>query len=570
MTDVKKKIALHFFLISVKIPQQQKGKVMQQTPKQIQSEQRSMMWSMILIIAVLFGFQYFTRPTPQEDVKPEEVEEAFEQPEIVTKTVASSARHVAIENDTISGKIALNGGVFDNVTLKKYKQTIEENSPDVELLSDKYIAYLKWTGSGLFPSETADWRVSGDKLTSETPVTFSWQGNGLVLTRQISVDDNYMFTIVDTLKNTGLKPVSVALNGIVGRATDNVIPERTSVHTGFVSLIDNRLEETDYHDVAKEEVHYQTKGGWTGMTDKYWQTIFVPDQGQVVEYIDKQVDDMYFATFQTAPQKVMSGASVTKTTRLFVGAKDLNLINAYQKALDIPKFDLTIDFGWFYFLTKPFLYFLQWLYALVGNMGIAILVFATLLRLALLPIATKSYVSMAKMKKVQPQMKILQERYKDDRMRLQQEIMALYKREKVNPAGGCLPMFIQIPVFFALYKVLSVSLQMRQAPFFGWIKDLSAADPSSVFTLFGLIPWPIPSFLNLGVMPILMGLTMYIQQRLTPQPAGTDKTQANMFKYMPIIFTFMMGQFAVGLIIYWTWSNILSIAQQKYIMKKVG
>jgi YidC/Oxa1 family membrane protein insertase len=372
------------------------------------------------------------------------------------------------------------------------------------------------------------------------------------------------------LKNNGSQAISVALNGVVARAVPNVPKERTSVHTGFVSLVDNRLRETNYDGVEEKEVSYKTQGGWTGMTDKDWQAIFVPDQDQAVEYVDKQVNDMYFASFQTAPQKVEPGATVTKTTHLFAGAQDLNLINAYQKTLDIPKFDLTIDFGWFYFLTKPFLYFLQWLYALVGNMGIAILVFATLLRLALLPVATKSYISMAKMKKVQPQMKILQERYKDDRARLQQEIMALYKREKVNPAGGCLPMFIQIPVFFALYKVLSVSLQMRQAPFFGWIKDLSAPDPSSVFTLFGLVPWPIPSFLDLGLMPVLMGLTMYIQQRLSPQPAGADKTQTNMFKYMPRVFMFMMGQFAVGLIIYWTWSNILSIAQQKYIMKKVG
>ena len=545
---------------------------MQQTPKQIKSEQRSMMWSMILIIAVLFGFQYLSKP--REEVPPQQEQEivnaAFEKPEVVTKSAVNLGKHINISSDSLNGKLALNGGVFDALTLKKYKQTIEEGSPDVELLSDKYFAYLQWAGDVSLPDHLTDWKISENTLSSESPVTLSWQGRDVRLSRQISMDDNYMFTVVDTLENLSAKPIAVALTGVVARGTDNVSPERTSVHTGFVSLVDNRLRETAYDGVEKKEVSYQTKGGWTGMTDKYWQTIFVPDQEQAVEYIYKQVDDMYFASFQLAPQKVMPGATVVKTTHLFAGAKDLKLINAYQKTLDIPKFDLTIDFGWFYFLTKPFLYFLQWLYALVGNMGIAILVFATLLRLALLPVATKSYISMAKMKKIQPQMKILQERYKDDRMRLQQEMMGLYKREKVNPAGGCLPMLIQIPVFFALYKVLSVSLQMRQAPFFGWIKDLSAADTSSVFTLFGLVPWPIPSFLNLGVMPILMGLTMYIQQRMTPQPAGADKTQMNMFKFMPIIFTFMMGQFAVGLIIYWTWSNILSIAQQKYIIKKVG
>lgn len=544
---------------------------MQQTPKQIKAEQRSMMWSMILIVAVLFGFQYLQKPSKEiKDINEKTAQEAFAQPEVVTKSVPTSAQHVSIENTAINGKVSINGAIFDGVTLKQYKQTIEKDSPDVELLSDRYFAYLKWTGTANFPDENTNWQISASELNTETPITFSWTGNDIKLTRQISVDDNYMFTIVDSLTNTSNAAISVALNGVIGRAVDDVPTERTSVHTGFVELVDNRLTENNYDKVAKEELTYKTTGGWMGMTDKYWQTIFIPDQEQAVLYTNKQSDNMYFSSFQTAAQTVMPGATVTKTTHLFAGAKDLNLINAYQKALSIPKFELTIDFGWFYFLTKPFLYFLQWLYALVGNMGVAILVFATLLRLALLPMATKSYISMAKMKKVQPQIKLLQERYKDDRLRLQQEIMALYKKEKVNPAGGCLPMLLQIPVFFALYKVLSVSLQMRQAPFFGWIKDLSAPDPSSVFTLFGLVPWAIPSFLNLGLMPVLMGLTMYIQQKLTPPPAGADKTQTNMFKFMPLIFTFMMGQFAVGLIIYWTWSNILSIAQQKYIMKKVG
>ena len=544
---------------------------MQQTPRQIQSEQRSMMWAMILVIAVLFGFQYFTKPASQiEQAETEVAQETFAQPEVIVKTPLKEVRHITIDNESIQGQLALTGGVLDALTLKHYKQTIAEDSPDVVLLSDNYFASLYWSGAMPLPTNGTEWQISSDKLVPESPVTLSWIGTGIQLTRQISVDENYMFTIVDNLTNTGKEPVVAALNGTISRNKDEINLERSSVHMGFVALVDKRLQETAYGDVEKEPVSYQTTGGWTGITDKYWQTIFIPDQDQTVTYIDKQVDDRYFASFQTTPQTIMPGATLTKTTRLFAGAKDLNLINAYQKALDIPKFDLTIDFGWFYFLTKPFLYFLQWLYALVGNMGIAILVFATLLRLALLPVATKSYISMAKMKKIQPQMQALQERYKDDRMRLQQEIMALYKKEKVNPAGGCLPMLIQIPVFFALYKVLSVSLQMRHAPFFWWIKDLSAPDSSSVFTLFGLVPWPIPSFLNLGVMPILMGLTMYIQQKMSPQPAGADKTQANMFKFMPLIFTFMMGQFAVGLIIYWTWSNILSIAQQRYITKKVG
>ena len=253
---------------------------------------------------------------------------------------------------------------------------------------------------------------------------------------------------------------------------------------------------------------------------------------------------------------------------MFAGAKELQLLNEYAEA-GIPRFDLSIDFGWYYFLTKPFLYFLGFLYSLVGNMGIAILIFATLLRIVMLPIATKSYESMAKMKKIQPKIKALQERFKDNKQQLQLEMMNLYKKDKVNPASGCLPLLIQIPVFFALYKVLSVSILMRQAPFFGWITDLSVPDPSSVFTAFGYLPWPIPGILNIGIWPVLMGLTMFIQQRLNPSPS-TDENQKIIMNMMPVIFTFMLGNFAAGLVIYWTWSNILSIAQQKYIMKKIG
>ena len=545
---------------------------MQQTPKQIREEQRAMMWTMILVIAILFGFQYFSKSTEPVQVPVEEAPVVFEAPEESVQSgskIAAAVKHMQIDTPSLLGQITANGGIIDGLDLKKYKQTIQADSPDVVLLSDKYFAFLKWTGNMTLPSETEEWTTSPNVLSTEEPMTLSWVGSDVKLTRQISVDDNYMFTIVDSLTNTGNKEISVSLEGTLVRSMDEISAERTSVHTGFVALVDNRLRETDYKDVEKEPVSYQTIGGWSGMTDKYWQSIFIPDQKQPVKYINKLVEDTYFASFQTSSQAVAPGSTITKTTHFFAGAKDLDLINAYQEVLDIPKFDLTIDFGWFYFLTKPFLYFLQWLYALVGNMGIAILVFATLLRLALLPVATKSYVSMAKMKKIQPQIQALQENYKNDRMRLQQEMMLLYKREKVNPAGGCLPMLVQIPVFFALYKVLSVSLQMRQAPFFGWIKDLSAPDPSSVFTLFGLVPWPIPSFLNLGIMPVLMGLTMYIQQKMSPQMTNADKTQVNMFKFMPLIFTFMMGQFAVGLILYWTWSNILSIAQQRYIMKKV-
>ena len=450
--------------------------------------------------------------------------------------------------------------------MKKYKETLAKDSANVQLLSDTYQARLAWFVLGQEIPLFADKNAS---ITQNQPATFVSKTKDYELVRTISLDDHYMFTVTDTIKNLGDKPLPVHLKGQVVRSKDTADTTRSSVHTGFVALVNQKLEEKRFEETKDKTVTYTTQDGWLGVTDKYWQTVFVPQENISFEITDSQNETYYQTDFVEKETLLNAGQTITRKTLLFAGAKELNLINDYMTLYNIPKFDLTIDFGWFYFLTKPFLFILQWLYMLVGNMGIAILLFATLLRLALLPVATKSYISMAKMKKVQPQLKELQERFKDNRAQLQQEMLALYRREKINPAGGCLPMFIQIPVFYALYKVLSVSLQMRQAPFFGWIQDLSAPDPSSVFTLFGLLPWSIPGFLNIGILPVIMGITMYIQQKMTPAPT-TDKAQANMFKFMPVIFTFMMGQFASGLVIYWTWSNILSIAQQKYIIKKVG
>ena len=541
---------------------------MRQTPNQIKKEEGQMFLALVLVILVLMVFQVFTRqpmPAPVEENQP-----LTEQPTPVVPVevpvVAEKLPAVPTENGFVSGAWTGNGLTLDNLTLTKYKETLAKDSPDIQLLSDTYQATLSWLVAGKEIPLKAD---KNDTISQNQPATFAAKTKDYELIRTISLDDHYMFTITDTVKNLGKGTLPVRLKGQITRAKDTVDTTRSSVHTGFVALVNQKLEEKNYDDTKDKTVTYTTSDGWLGITDKYWQTIFIPQENVSIEITDSQNETNYQTEFIEKETLLNAGQTITRKTLLFAGAKELNLINDYMSLYQIPKFDLTIDFGWFYFLTKPFLYFLQWLYALVGNMGVAILLFATLLRLALLPVATKSYISMAKMKKVQPQLKELQERYKDNRMLLQQEMMALYKREKINPAGGCLPMFIQIPVFFALYKVLSVSLQMRQAPFFGWIQDLSAPDSSSVFTLFGLIQWPIPSFLNIGILPVIMGLTMYIQQKMTPTPTA-DKAQANMFKLMPIIFTFMMGQFAAGLVIYWTWSNLLSIAQQKYIIKKVG
>ena len=548
--------------------------------KETKQEQKNLFIAMVLVVVVLFGFD-FLFSSKQENTVAVPIEAPTEVVSQATNTapvVADSSvpqpvrdvQNIAVENNFLSGNMT-SSGVFDALSLTTYKQTDAQDSPNVDLLTPKsYWVDFAWMATNaVMPNQTDGWQVIGDKLTPETPMTFVYENTDVKIERTVSLDNAYMFTVSDTLTNRKNAPISVALKGQLHRhmTADKLTP--SVVHEGFLSLIDGKLVEKDYSDVEDDNFSDKTTGGWMGITDKYWQSVMIFDQAlKDVDVSFNRQDNLYTAGFKTGYETIGSGSTLTRTTRLFAGAKKLDLINAYEKELNIPKFDLSIDFGWFYFLTRPFLAFLNWLYAIVGNMGVAILIFATLIRIAMLPIATKSYESTAKMRKFQPKMKLLQERYKNDRMRLQQEMMKLYQREKINPAGGCLPMLLQIPVFYALYKVLSVSINMRQAPFFGWIHDLSMPDPSSVFTAFGYLDWPIPSFLNIGIWPVLMGLTMWVQQKLNPEPA--DKDQANMFKMLPIIFTFMLGSFASGLVIYWTWSNVLSIAQQKYIMKKVG
>lgn len=548
--------------------------------KETKQEQKNLFIAMVLVVVVLFGFD-FLFSSKQENTVAVPIEAPTEvvsqatntAPVVADSTVPQPVRdvqNIAVENNFLSGNMT-SSGVFDALSLTTYKQTDAQESPNVDLLTPKsYWVDFAWMATNaVMPNQTDGWQVIGDKLTPETPMTFVYENTDVKIERTVSLDNAYMFTVSDTLTNRKNAPISVALKGQVHRhmTADKLTP--SVVHEGFLSLIDGKLVEKDYSDVEDDNFSDKTTGGWMGITDKYWQSVMIFDQAlKDVDVSFNRQDNLYTAGFKTGYETIGSGSTLTRTTRLFAGAKKLDLINAYEKELNIPKFDLSIDFGWFYFLTRPFLAFLNWLYAIVGNMGVAILIFATLIRIAMLPIATKSYESMAKMRKFQPKMKLLQERYKNDRMRLQQEMMKLYQREKINPTGGCLPMLLQIPVFYALYKVLSVSINMRQAPFFGWIHDLSMPDPSSVFTAFGYLDWPIPSFLNIGIWPVLMGLTMWVQQKLNPAPA--DKDQANMFKMLPIIFTFMLGSFASGLVIYWTWSNVLSIAQQKYIMKKVG
>lgn len=547
------------------------------------TEKRNLFITALLIMLILFGIEALfpsaknETPVPsQNTVMPTQSVTNTNQivasmPETNTPVNALPQPNVmqtlTIQNAALKGKFNVQQGRLFEAELLKYKETTEKDSPFVKLLHQNYYTQTHWTSTNaVLP--TLYLSADNQVLTPDHPIVLTGENEFVKMERKLLLDENYMLSIVDQITNLTNAPISVSFSGEISRKLEE-LPKMTNVHEGFIAVVKDRLIEEKYTDVEKENISHVTRGGWFGITDKYWQTALILDSNEkgIVQF-EKPESALYKAVFTGDTVTVNPAQTYTHTSRTFAGAKTIDLLNEYQNRYHIPKFDLTIDFGWFYFLTKPFLHILNWLYAFLGNMGIAIIIFATLIRALLLPIATKSYESMAKMRKMQPQMQSLQKRFKDDKQRLQIEMMNLYKREKVNPAAGCLPMFLQIPVFYALYKVLSVSIDMRQAPFYGWITDLSAPDPTSVFTGFGYFDWSVPALLNIGILPVLMGLTMVIQQKLSPAPA--DPTQAKVLKWMPVIFTFMLGGFAAGLVLYWTWSNILSILQQKYIMHKVG
>lgn len=484
-------------------------------------------------------------------------------------------KRIAIRNEKIDGLLRLKGARFDSLNLLKYRQTLDENSPMVELLQPSgtqtpYYAEFGWlSGDGIkLPDSNTIWHAFGQELTPEKPILLEWNnGNGLKFTRKISVDENYMFGIEQTIENTSGKDITVYPYGLISKVYKPDDNSSKVVHEGMLGVVDSSLKEfaPNKLDVGDKE-EFTTKGGWAGFGERYWFSAFVLDKNTESKvHFGRTGEDAFQTDFTGAPIKIASGSIGVSSVRFYAGAKEIALLDDYAKKQGIEKFDLAVDFGWYYFLTKPFFYILEFLYHFIGNMGWAILLFAALLRLAMFPVANKSYESMSKMKKVQPKIQAIQQTYKNDRMRQQQAMMELYRKEKINPASGCLPMFIQIPVFFSLYKVLNIAIEIRHAPFIGWIKDLSAPDPMTLSAMSGL---PIPSWLDLGVWPILMGLTMYLQQKLSPKPANKD--QARMMMLLPIVFTFMLGHFASGLVIYWTLSNVLSIIQQKAIMRKVG
>ncbi|MSP94575.1 MAG: membrane protein insertase YidC [Alphaproteobacteria bacterium] len=567
------------------------------------SDQRNLFIAIVLSMAVVFGWQYLVGVPRMQEEQARQQQQAAQQPNQATpqagavptvpattvlprdQALAQSPTRTEVETPTLVGSINLAGGRFDDLRLRNYHETPEPTSPEIELLSPRaaehpYFAEFGWiAGQGstaAVPGEMTQWTLAeGSKLAPGQNVEMTYDnGQGLVFTRRISVDERYMFTIADTVDNRSDAPVTLSPYGLVYRSN---IPATTIywvVHEGFIGVLGGTLKDPTYADLAdgNETQRFESQGGWLGITDKYWMAAVIPPQSEQIAatYMayDANGSKAYRSDYVMNPREVAPNSSHTVVHHLFAGAKLVEIVDDYAETLAIQRFDMAVDWGWFNPLTKWMFQALDFLNKLTGNFGVAILVFTVFVKAVFYPLANTSYRAMSKMKKLQPEMERLRERFKEDKAKQQQELMKLYQTEKVNPLAGCLPMLIQIPVFFSLYKVLLVTIDMRHAPFFGWIKDLSAPDPTSIFNLFGLIPIDLPQFLMLGVFPILMGVTMWIQTNLNPPPA--DPVQQRLFAFMPLIFTFMLASFPVGLVVYWTWNNLLSIIQQIVIMRRTG
>jgi YidC/Oxa1 family membrane protein insertase len=515
---------------------------------------------------------------------------AAAQPVTRDAALAASPR-VRIETPSLSGSIALKGGRIDDLSLVKYRETVEPNSPPIVLLAPSgsphpFYAEFGWSAqsgtSVKLPGPDTVWQQEGSgALSVGRPVTLVYDnGEGLQFRRTIAVDENYLFTLKDEVINKDAAPVTLYPFALISRHGTPQTLGYYILHEGLIGVFgDKGLQEETYANMEKQkELSFTATNVWLGITDKYWAATLLPDTSMQVNAKFSTGTIGNIKTYQTdylgPAQTIAPGGSAAVDGRLFAGAKEVSIVDGYNERLKLNKFDRLIDWGWFYFITKPLFLALDWIYRLVGNFGVAILIVTVIIKIFFFPLANKSYASMAKMKAVQPEMMAIRERFADDKMKQQQAMMELYKKEKINPIAGCLPIIIQIPVFFALYKVLFVTIEMRHAPFFGWIKDLAAPDPTTVFNLFGLIPWDpshvplIGPFLLLGIWPLIMGVTMWFQMKLNPAPP--DPTQAMIFNYMPIIFTFMLASFPAGLVIYWAWNNTLSVIQQSVIMHKHG
>ena len=584
------------------------------------SENRNTILAIVLSLVVLIGWQYFVAQpqmeaqqaaleaqqqanagleatvgganpdAPQPSVTPGADTAAPAQSAGGQLTFASreqalaASNRVAIDTPRLEGSVNLSGGRLDDLRLKDYHETVDKSSPTIVLFSPKgspapYYSDYGWVadqGSDIaLPGPDTVWSIEGDTtLTPTTPLTLTWDnGSGLTFKRTYSVDENYMFTVAQSVENASSDAVTLYPYGLIAR---HGTPETTGffiLHEGLLGVFgEEGLKEVDYSDLEEDGPVRPAKvdQGWLGITDKYWASTLIPVPGQEFQpsFSHSATTGNFQADYLGNGVTVAAGGTGETSSYLFAGAKETNLIDSYEEALGIKQFELMIDWGWFYFLTKPMFFVIDWMFHLFGNFGVAILAVTVLVKLVFFPLANKSYVSMSKMKLVQPQMTEIREKYADDRQKQQQALMELYKKEKINPLAGCLPILIQIPVFFSLYKVLFVTIEMRHAPFFGWIQDLSAPDPTTIFNLFGLIPWDPPQMLMLGVWPLIMGITMFIQMKMNPAPP--DPTQQMIFTWMPVVFTFMLASFPAGLVIYWAWNNTLSVTQQYVIMRRQG
>ncbi len=569
-------------------------------------ENKNFIAAILLSMAIIFGWQYFYAAPLQKKLTAEtqtaETQPGASQtapatggtvPGVATQAAPVSREEalarsprLPFKSDYVEGSINLKGAMIDDLHLLRYRETIDPKSPTITFLSPSGTPGALFSEQGVVPATGTTAKLpdpntvwtapAGAVLSEDNPVTLTWDnGEGLKFSRKIELSDEYLFTVTQIVENTTKAPVAMIPYARIQRQDTPVVSGYWVFFEGMLGWVDGALQEIHYSDVAEqtEPDRRDTKGGWVGFTDKYWAAAIVPDQSTPVtaSFLHQKLDgrDVYQTDYLAKDAMVVQpGQQASTTGRIFAGAKVVRTINAIESLHQIQGFNYMIDWGWFYFLTKPFFFLLDWIKGIVGNFGIAILIATVLVKLAVFPLANKSYASMSKMKKLQPDMERLKKEYPEDKMKQQQEMMALYKREKVSPLSGCLPVVVQIPIFFALYKVILTSIELRHAPFFGWIQDLSAPDPTSLFNLFGLIPWTPPHMLMIGVWPIIMGITMWLQMRLNPTPP--DPVQASLFNWMPVMFTFMLGSFPVGLVIYWAWSNTLSILQQSFIMKRHG
>jgi YidC/Oxa1 family membrane protein insertase len=556
--------------------------------------QKNLFLAIVISMAIIFGFQLLV---PQPERAPISEEQTFEENSVElsiqnTNTkivinrdeVISSSGRVVFDNGKIKGSINLEGGFIDDLVLEEFRETLDPTSDLIEFLNplgsqDAYYLDTGWVSSDStleLPNNKSIWKTDKTSMGVDDPVKLFWTNSqGITFEKIISLDENYLFNVDQRVINNSDRSFDLFPFGLSKRQG---IPEMQNffiLHEGPISITDGVLEEYDYDDLKEnKKIKHTSIGGWIGITDKYWQTAIIPNQNepihQTYSYSFAENVDNFQTDIVGEKIAVSNGASISHNFKLFAGPKIVSVIDTYMEEYGIQEFDRSVDFGWFYFLTKPIFNVLQFVFGYVGNFGWSIIAFTILMRICFFPLAQQSFKSMAKMKKLGPEMQRLKEQYGDDRAGMQKEMMALYKREKANPIAGCLPILLQIPVFFALYKVLFVTIEMRHAPFIGWIHDLSAPDPLGLLTAFGFFDWNVPGILqlfNIGIWPILMGISMFLQQKLNPAPV--DKMQAKIFMFLPIVFTFVLGGFAAGLVIYWTTNNVLSMAQQYVIQRKI-